>query len=277
MRIGITGTESSHVDHIVRYCNVERRRAGVRVVALAGGASPRNIALAAAGGIRHLVDAPADLAGLVDAVLVCDRDARRHAGIALPFLAAGLPTFVDKPFADTLADATAMVRAAQASGAPLTSYSALRWLPPTAGLAGALAGQPPRLVVATGPADPNSRYAGIHFYGTHPVQVALQLAPGEIGEVRARRLPGAIVATAPVGDTTVVVNLVAGPPSVPFHAMAATETAVHAAELPLGDRYLDPGLDALCTMLDTGTPPVPYHELLRPVRFLDTLAASLAG
>lgn len=47
-RIGIVGSENSHVDHFIRLLNVDGRHPGNRVVALTGGQSARNVALAEA-------------------------------------------------------------------------------------------------------------------------------------------------------------------------------------------------------------------------------------
>ncbi|WP_163570942.1 Gfo/Idh/MocA family protein [Fodinicola feengrottensis] len=190
-RIGIIGTESSHVDHMVRYFNVERNADDARVVAIAQ--ANRDV------GVARVVERAEDLLGLVDAVIVADRDGRRHAAQAIPFLRAGIPTFVDKPLAANVEDAEAIIRTAVDSGTPLTSFSALRWHPDFL----ALPAVRPVSVVATGPVDPASPYAGIFFYGIHPVELALALAPGPIRDVRVRQVPGAIVATATVGDTAV--------------------------------------------------------------------------
>ncbi|MCX5105262.1 Gfo/Idh/MocA family oxidoreductase [Streptomyces sp. NBC_00053] len=110
MRIGIVGTDNSHVDQIVRHLNVGKAGGDARVVALGGGRGRRNDALAAVGGIAAVVDEPAALIALVDAVVVADRDGANHRQQAIPFLAAGLPVFVDKPLA----------RRAPRPGAPTT-------------------------------------------------------------------------------------------------------------------------------------------------------------
>jgi predicted dehydrogenase len=55
--------------------------------------------------IPHAADELHDLQGAVDAVIVARDDHERHAEMALPFLEAGLPVFVDKPLSldsDTL-------------------------------------------------------------------------------------------------------------------------------------------------------------------------------
>ncbi|HEY3504272.1 MAG TPA: Gfo/Idh/MocA family oxidoreductase [Actinocatenispora sp.] len=280
MRVGIVGTEISHVEHVIEYLNVARRQGdGARVVALSGGAGERNRELAAAGGIDLLVDEPADLLGHVDAVIVSDRDARLHRAHALPFLSAGLPVLVDKPFATTVDDAEAMIAVARAHGAPITSYSTLRYGPDAQALRDAVAGLGPiQAVVATGPADETSEYGGIHFYGIHPVDVAFSLVPGPVGPVRMERAADTVVATARVGDAHVTVNLVRPANDVvPFHALAIGRTGLVARTLTPGPHYVWPGLDEFFRMIATGRPPIDPEDLLRPVRFLADLDRALAA
>lgn len=260
MNIGIVGTESSHVDHVVRYFNAEHRAGEARVVAVAE--PTRDVA------VSTVVDRAEDLLGMVDAVIVADRDGRQHARQAIPFLRAGIPTFVDKPLAASVADAESIVRAAERSGTALTSFSALRWHPDFVGLTGEAT-----TVVTTGTVDPGCPYAGIFFYGIHPVELALILAPGPVSDVQVRRVPGAIVATASVGSAAVVVQMVES--RVPFHVLLTTGASVTAVDLPLGPDYLHPGLDAFVGMVRTGKPPVPYEDLLRPVSFLAAVDAAL--
>ena len=49
--------------------------------------------------IANVVGDPRDMLGQVDAVLLARDDAENHIGFAAPFLAAGLPLYVDKPIA----------------------------------------------------------------------------------------------------------------------------------------------------------------------------------
>ncbi|WP_163506384.1 Gfo/Idh/MocA family protein [Fodinicola acaciae] len=260
MNVGIVGTESSHVDHVVRYFNAEHRAGDARVVAVAE--ATRDV------GVSTVVDRADDLLGMVDAVIVADRDGRQHARQAIPFLRAGVPVFVDKPLAASVADAEAIVGAAQQSDTPVTSFSALRWHPRLRELTGQ-----PTAVVTTGPVDPASSYAGVFFYGIHPVELALILAPGPVSDVHVRRVSGAIVATATVGRVAVCVQMVEK--VVPFHVLLTTGTSVTAVELPLGPDYLHPGLDAFLDMVRTGKPPVSYEDLLRPVSFLAAVDTAL--
>lgn len=278
MRIGIIGTENSHVDHIIDHINVERRAGETRVVALSGGESERNEKLRVLGQLERLVDEPTDLLGLVDAVIITDRHGGLHRAHAVPFLAAGLPVFVDKPLACSETDARAIIAAARDHDAPLTSSSAVRWVPDMDALAAASVG-PIQVVTTSGPADPASEYGGIYFYGIHSVDVAFRLAPGEIGDVRVERTADTIAATIEAGSTRVVVNLVLPGPDgqVPFHGMVIGRHGIAARELTLGPSYVEPALKAFLEMAHTRRPPIAYDDLVRPMQVLDPIAAAIGS
>lgn len=67
----------------------------------------------------------------IDGVFIsdCDGGGGDHLKLATPFLKAGIPTFVDKPFASTLADARAILRLAQKHGTPVYNSSILSVVP----------------------------------------------------------------------------------------------------------------------------------------------------
>jgi len=69
----------------------------------------------------ELVDQPADLLGKIDAVMVESQQGARHRERARPFLEAGLPTFVDKPFAATVKEAEEMIAGVKGL-APIRGY-----------------------------------------------------------------------------------------------------------------------------------------------------------
>lgn len=74
---------------------------------------------------------PEDCSEDVDLVFIpdCNGDGSTHLALAAPGLNRGVPTFVDKPFANSLSDALEMVRLSEASGAPLMSLSILNAVP----------------------------------------------------------------------------------------------------------------------------------------------------
>ena len=274
--IGIIGTENTHVDHIIQYLNVERNHPGVRVVALAGGTTERNRALAEIGGIEIIVNDVSDLVGQADAFFVGHRDGALHADHAVPLLQTGHPVMVEKPLACGVADARKIIDAALAGNAPLTSYSPLRFLPEADALENALGTIGPlRSLSVGGPADPTSEYGGIFFYGIHPVDIALRLAHGAIGDVRLERAAESLVASVVVGDAVVTFTFVLPQNGrrIPFHALAVGSQGVHTVpEFDLAGNYVAPGLEAFLGMVESGSIPIPYKELLRPIELLSAIA-----
>jgi hypothetical protein len=65
--------------------------------------------IAAATNISTVVERVEEMIGSVDAILLARDDAENHARMVSPFLKAGLPVFVDKPFALSRKDASAML------------------------------------------------------------------------------------------------------------------------------------------------------------------------
>jgi predicted dehydrogenase len=76
--------------------------------------------------IDNVVDHYSDMVGNVDGVLLARDDADMHYEFAIPFLEAGIPVYVDKPLALTVAEARKILDRQQYPG-QLFSCSALRY------------------------------------------------------------------------------------------------------------------------------------------------------
>ncbi len=69
--------------------------------------------IAKSSNITTVVSNAEDMIGQVDAILLARDDAHTHASMASPFLKAGIPVFIDKPFALTMKDAEQMLQLQQ--------------------------------------------------------------------------------------------------------------------------------------------------------------------
>ncbi|MFK0402579.1 Gfo/Idh/MocA family protein [Microbacterium sp. NPDC090225] len=272
-RIGIVGIENTHADGIVRALNVDGVGDAL-VTALVAGDPERTAALAELGGIERIATASAELIGEVDALIVATRDGATHRALAVPFLEAGVPVWVDKPLALSVADADAILAAAGST--PVTSSSTLRWLPDTDAVAAALPsiGEVQSLAV-TGPADPDGPYGGLFFYGIHLADLAQRLVPGVPEEVEVEHSPGRVRARYAVGGVGVTLDFVRpeGEASAPFRVTAVGSGGTEGREIVVGSDYVRPGVEAFVRMLDSGELPVPREQMTATVAVLAAVVA----
>lgn len=283
MRIGFIGTENSHVQHFIRFLNVENRHPGARAAALAGGRSERNRELAALGDLQTIVDKPADLVGAVDAAIISSRDGAAHLEHARPLLEAAIPVLVDKPLAASVTDAIELLDLSKRHGAPLVSYSALRFVPELSAFTSdhAERGRLRHLHVV-GPADPDSPYSGLFFYGIHHVEAALEILGNPVVEpgalvVSAERHGGMVVASCLLNGVEVTFTfLVPGSENrVPFHVTAIFDNAVVAQNIVLSPDYNAPALAEFLQTIETGSPRLNPSQLLSPISITAAVEAEL--
>ncbi len=183
LRLGILGCDSSHVVEFSKRLNhrdiaAEQWVEGASVVAAWPGTSeivpdrlPGFVATLRGYEI-DIVDRPEDLK--VDAVLLEAQQGSTHAALAVPLLRSGVPVFVDKPFACSVADAAAMVEAAARGRAPLLSASSLRFAPEVQSLeVGRVLGAQTWAPASLHPGNP-----GLFHYGVHGVEMLYTLMGG---------------------------------------------------------------------------------------------------
>lgn len=113
------------------------------------------------------IDAMLDQA---DGVLVLSVAGSKHRAHAEPSLRRGLPTYIDKPLANTAQDAQAIFEAAARGGARCYSASSLRFVQEIGQLDRQALGE---LVAvdAYGPGEMHQLMPGVLFYGVHTVEM----------------------------------------------------------------------------------------------------------
>lgn len=277
-RVGVLGIENSHAEELIQHLNVERLDGRLRVTALVGGDPERAERLARVGGIDTVVETATELHGRVDALFLATRDGAAHRHEAVPFLEAGVPVWIDKPFATTVSDVDAMIEAAERGGTVLTSSSALRWIPDADDVAAEMAAVGAvETVTVTGPVDEADPHGGIFFYGIHLSDLAQRFVPGLASDIEVCRRADAVVIRHRVGEVRVDLELVhptAGV-KVPFRVRVDGRGGRVERTLALTDSYFAPGAEAFALMLRSGDLAVPFDEMREAVRVLEHAARLL--
>ena len=187
LRLGIVDLDSSHSVEFSRRFNhagIDREQwvDGAQVVAAWSGGSvmaPERISgfqaeLESIG--IEIVDRRERLMEQIDGVLILSLCGGSHLDRARPFLEAGIPTFVDKPFACSVSDAQQIIELAEDNQTTMLSSSALRFSQEVKESAihdkrlGRTTG-----ALTYGPAKRASGNPGLFHYGIHSVELLFEL------------------------------------------------------------------------------------------------------
>ena len=275
--IGIVGSDNSHAIHFATLANEDTLgHDRCRVTGIYGADPDRTAEVAEQGSIETIYEAVEPMVEDVDAAIVVDRHGGLHREHAMPFLEAGLPVFVDKPFAVDLPDVDAMIETARANDAALTSFSTLRYAPETIELAEQVADVgTPKAAQLAGPCDFDSEYAGPYFYATHVVALGAPLLGETIDAVRAHRHgDDAVTVAVDWGDCGVTISYVTNA-AYQFRATVFGTDGVMADDIDLDGCY-EAGMEVILEMFETGTWPLSAAQLRRPIAFVDAVERSLA-
>jgi len=183
-KLGLIGLDTSHVEALASAFNDPKSPQaipGARIeVAFPGGSPdfPLSIermpryteALRDRYGVR-MVGSPREVAETVDAVLLTSVDGRVHLRQFGEIAPLRRPTFLDKPFATTSADARAITALARQHRAPLFSSSSLRFAAALQAAVADAAGGPVTGADFSGPMALQPTQPGYFWYGIHTVEM----------------------------------------------------------------------------------------------------------
>ena len=189
IRVGIVGTDTSHVPAFTRLLNdpsAPDHVPGARVVAAYKGGS-KDIEsswsrvdkfaeeIKTKWGVEIVPDIPT-LCSKVDAVLLESVDGRPHLEQARQVIQAGKPLFIDKPLSSSYEDAKEIARLAKQAGVPWFSTSSLRY----SEIVPVLKAANPHSVITWGPGpEEPHHYLDLSWYAIHPIEMLFAImGPG---------------------------------------------------------------------------------------------------
>jgi hypothetical protein len=204
----------------------------------------------------------------VDAVLILSGDARQHRAQATPSLEAGLITFVDKPFAQTVADAEAIAELADKRGAPLFCTSALRFAPQTVALRERLP-----TTVGTPLAAHSIGTGDYESYAVHSLEILFGLWGGGVTEARGSGRTGFEAAQLEYADGRRALWQVCQRMAWQFHLAVYGTAGLDQARVTFEDRYsiFRETAARMVEFVQRRTSPVPVAETIEIVRLLESV------
>ncbi|MBN1987014.1 MAG: Gfo/Idh/MocA family oxidoreductase, partial [Prolixibacteraceae bacterium] len=119
--IGIIGAENSHTAGFGRLFNIDKKFPGAELKYVWGETDEFAQSAMQKGNIPTQVKDPKEMIEKIDALIVDHRHPKYHLEAARPFVEAGIPTFVDKPFCYRTSEGKDFLQMAKAKGTPVSS------------------------------------------------------------------------------------------------------------------------------------------------------------
>lgn len=278
-RIGIIGTENSHAYAFSQYFNKPDENGNYRYpdchVTLVYGHYPEESEkVVREYGADAVAESIEQMAANVDAVMVTARDGKFHYEFVKPFLEAGIPAFVDKPFTVDEAEAAALIALAKAKNVSLTGGSMLKFSETIRKMKEKVQAMGDGFISGSlsAPLNMENPYSGFFFYSSHLCEMTMEVFGYRPKSVYAQRHNG--------GSVAVIVDY--GPFCVTNHyndgaylyagsIFGKTEQLVREVSL---DGCGEKECDAFVEMLRTGKMAHSYEELAAPVYFLNAVKES---
>jgi hypothetical protein len=210
----------------------------------------------------------------VDGVIITAGDATLHRALATPALQAGLPTFVDKPFAATADDARALIDLASASDAPLFCTSAIRFADQTVALRERL-----RESVGT-PVAAHVIGAGDYAsYAVHSLEFLLSVWGGGVWGLQSFGEEGFDSIKLDFSDGRRAIWQICKPLDWRFHLAIYGTEGMDEASIIFTDRYalFRNTAAEIVTFMTTGVSPVSLADTLEIVRLLELAEKHRSG
>jgi hypothetical protein len=282
LRIGIIGTDTSHVPAFARIFNdptYPGHIEGARVTVAFKGGSPDIESswtrvdrfaqeIAEKYGVR-IVPTIDELAREVDAIMIESVDGRVHLAQAKAVFPYGKAVFIDKPIAGSLRDTIELIRLAREMNVPVFSSSSLRYRSMLEKLKQAPFGEL-RGAVSTGPAHKEQHHPDLYWYGVHPTEALYTvMGTGCESVVRTATEHTDVVTGIWTGGRVGIVYGIRGAAAPYRVTVFGTNAVIDQEPEPRGAGPYDRLAQDIIQFFRTKVPPVPLDETLEIFAFME--------
>lgn len=176
-RIAILGCENSHANSFLKFVKNNPEFSDVEVVGVYSNDPEASKKLNEQFGVPVLENYT-DAVGKIDGLIITARHGKYHYEYAKPYIASGIPMFIDKPITVTEEDAVEFMRELRAAGVRITGGSSLKQdkvLREIAAEAADPEGEATIGGVVRAPYNPKNDYGDFYFYAQHLVEMLCEV------------------------------------------------------------------------------------------------------
>ena len=213
--------------------------------------------------------------GNADGVVITARHGGKHYPYAKPYIASGVPMFIDKPITVDEQEAIEFMRACRKFGVRLTGGSCCKYAKEIAAFKTQLAQGEIRGGLVRAPINMENPYGGFFFYSQHLVEMLGELFglyPQAVKAYRAHNTLNVVFRYESydvIGLYTEFSNH--------YFISVATEQGTLASDASIGTDCFTREFDEFCELLQGGAQKVSYGDFIAPVYVLNAINRSLAS
>lgn len=276
-RIGIIGAENSHTAGFGKLFNIDKAFPGMEVNYVWGETEEFAKTAMEKGSIPEMVENPNDMLGKIDGLIVDHRHGKFHLEPAIPFIKAGIPTFIDKPFCYRAEEGKKFLALARKHGTPVTSFSSIAHSYETFDIKDQLKDMKGvNQVVRYGPLELDSQYGGVFFYGAHLVQPLLYLFGDTVQKVQVHQ-NGKNSSASLVFKDGMLATLIFTTKKYGWSTHIETEEGIIPLQSRIEDKKPDKNYVDMVEMFKTGKEPRSHSSIIHCVSVLEALEKSLTS
>jgi len=275
--IGIIGAENSHTTGFGKLFNIDKAFPGMEVKYVWGETDEFAKIAMEKGSIPNQVKEPKDMLGKIDGLIVDHRHGKFHLEPAIPFIEAGIPTFIDKPFCYRAKEGKDFLALARKHGTPVTSFSSIAHSYETFDIKEQLKGMGEiNQVIRSGRVGLDSEYGGIFFYGAHTVQPLLYLFEEDVEKVRVNE-NGENSGANLIFKNGMSASLVFTTKKYGWQTFVETEEGIVELKSKLEEKKPGKSYVDMVEMFKTGNEPRSHENIIHCVAVLEALEKSVAS
>lgn len=276
MKIAVLGAENTHIDEIGKIiCENPTLYGDIKIAGVYSNEPDAVNRIIKKGYTDYAAQSYDEFVGKVDAAMVIARHGDNHLKYALPYIKAGIPCFIDKPFCANYKDALLLANTAKENGALLCGGSCLKFINETKPLAEVIKSEAVLSASVGTPINAVNPYGAFWFYTQHLIEM--------ITSVFGFDAIKSVIANYPDKNknrATVIFNCgeydICGfyTTSNSYYATVVTDKGLYHAQCDNVAYAIKELFDEFVNMVKSGVMPCDYDKLVYPVKILDAIERS---
>ena len=276
-KIAILGCENSHADSFLKFIRNKEEFSDIEIVGVYSDDT------AAAEKLRAQFNVPvmndyADAVGQIDGLIITARHGDNHYKYAKPYIASGIPMFIDKPITVKEEEAVEFMRALRENGVRISGGSSLKQDTYVAKLREeALREENGKTIggIVRAPYQSKNIYGGFYFYAQHLVEMVCEIFGRFPISVTAKQNGKQIHVLFHYEDYDCVGVFTDG--IYVYYAARMAEKATTSHEIPNDAGWFYREFKEFYDLLDGESQSITYEEFISPVFIMNAIERSLAS